>query len=56
MIGTNEVQSENIKRAKAETNRNSAIAGMFTNAGKAIKSGSESKLFGGNQPFFEKTT
>lgn len=54
LIGTNEVQSENMKRAQAETNRNLAIEGMFTSAGKAIKSGSKSKLFGGDDDFFSK--
>lgn len=48
-IGVNEVQSENEKRSQAETNRNSAIAGMFTSAGNAIKSGYKAKEFGGDE-------
>ena len=49
MIGQNEVISENMKRAQAENNRNAAIAGMFASAGQAIKSGSKSELFGGEE-------
>ena len=54
LIGQNEVISENMKRAQAETNRNTAIAGMFKTAGDALESGSESKLFGGDGEFFSK--
>ena len=46
LIGTNEVQSENLRRAQAETNRNAAIEGMFGSAANAIKSGAHSKEFG----------
>ena len=46
LIGTNEVQSENLRRAQAETNRNAAIEGMFGSAGNAIKSGAHSKELG----------
>ena len=56
LIGSQEVQSENMKRAQAETNRNNAIAGMFETAGNALESGSKSKLFGGDESFFGKTT
>jgi len=45
-IGTNEMTSQNLRRAQAETNRNSAIAGMFTSAGNAIKSGAYSNELG----------
>ena len=38
--------SQNLRRAQAETNRNSAIEGMFGSAANAIKSGSYSKEFG----------
>jgi hypothetical protein len=41
MIGLTEVQSENEKRAQAETNRNAAIEGMFASAGAAVKAGSK---------------
>ena len=41
LIGTNEVQSENMKRAQAETNRNAAIEGMFASAGAAVTAGSK---------------
>ena len=43
MIGSNEVISQNMRRAQAENNRNSAIAGMFASAGQAIKAGSNIK-------------
>jgi len=56
LIGVNELQSENEKRSQAETNRNAAIAGMFSSAGAAVKAGSKSELFGGDEQFFEKTT
>ena len=55
LIGSNELQSENIKRAYAEENRNAAITGMFELAGSAITSGAGSELFGGEQSFFGKT-
>jgi hypothetical protein len=55
MIGTTEMQSENMKRAQAENNRNAAISGMFASAGQAIKAGSNSELFGGEDSFFKKT-
>jgi hypothetical protein len=55
LIGSNELQSENMKRAYAEENRNAAITGMFGLAGDAITSGADSKLFGGEQSFFGKT-
>ena len=55
LIGQNEVISENMRRSQAENNRNAAIAGMFTLAGSAIESGSNSELFGGEQSFFGKT-
>jgi hypothetical protein len=41
LIGSQEVQSENLKRAQAEENRNAAIAGMFESAGSAITAGSK---------------
>jgi hypothetical protein len=41
LIGSQEVQSENLKRAQAEENRNAAIEGMFTSAGAAITAGSK---------------
>ena len=44
-----------MRRSQAETNRNAAIAGMFSSAGAAIKSGSNSELFGGEDLFFKKT-
>ena len=40
LIGSQEVQSENLKRAQAETNRNAAIEGMFESAGSAATAGS----------------
>ena len=43
MIGTTEMQSENMRRAQAENNRNAAISGMFASAGQAIKAGSNIK-------------
>ena len=46
LIGTNEVQSQNLRRAQAETNRNAAIEGMFGSAGNAIKFGAHSKELG----------
>lgn len=49
LIGQNEAISENMKRAQAETNRNTAIEGMFTSAGNAIKSGYKAKEFGGDE-------
>ena len=55
MIGQNEVISENMKRAQAESNRNAAITGMFESAGSAITAGADSKLFGGEDSFFGKT-
>jgi len=55
LIGSNELQSENMKRAYAQETRNAAIEGMFTSAGDAITSGAGSKLFGGEQSFFGKT-
>ena len=55
LIGQNEVISENMRRSQAETNRNAAIAGMVTSAGSAIKSASNSELFGGEDSFFKKT-
>jgi hypothetical protein len=55
LIGQNEVISENMRRSQAENNRNTAISGMFTSAGSAIKSASNSELFGGEQSFFGKT-
>jgi len=42
-IGSQEVQSENLKRAQAEENRNAAITGMFESAGGAITAGSQIK-------------
>ena len=54
LIGQNEVISENMKRSQAESNRNAAIAGMFASAGNALKSGSKSELFGGDESFFGK--
>ena len=54
LIGQNEVISENMKRSRAESNRNAAIAGMFASAGNALKSGSKSELFGGEESFFGK--
>ena len=56
MIGTNELASQEARRSQAETNRNAAIAGMFASAGNALKSGSKSELFGGDELFFRKTT
>ena len=41
MIGQNEVISENMRRAQAESNRNAAIAGMITSAGNAVTAGSK---------------
>jgi len=41
MIGSTEAQSQNERRAQAETNRNAAIAGMFSSAGAAVKAGSK---------------
>jgi len=41
MIGSIEAQSQNERRAQAETNRNAAIAGMFSSAGAAVKAGSK---------------
>ena len=55
LIGSQEVQSENIKRAAAEENRNAAIQGMFESAGSAITAGAGSKLLGGETPFFKTT-
>lgn len=49
MIGTNEVASQEARRSQSETNRNAAIAGMFTSAGNAIKSGYKAKEFGGDE-------
>lgn len=49
LIGTNEVQSQNLRRAQAEENRNAAITGMFESAGNAIKSGYKAKEFGGDE-------
>jgi hypothetical protein len=49
MIGTTEMQSENMRRAQAESNRNAAISGMFASAGQAIKAGSKAKEFGGDE-------
>ena len=49
MIGTNEVASQEARRSQAETNRNAAIAGMFSSAGNAIKSGYKAKEFGGDE-------
>tara|TARA_R110000868_G_scaffold312895_1_gene573922 strand:+ start:17 stop:667 length:651 start_codon:yes stop_codon:yes gene_type:complete len=43
MIGQNEVISENMKRAQAESNRNTAIEGMLTSASQAVKAGSNIK-------------
>jgi len=45
-IGTNEMTSQNLRRAQAETNRNSAIEGMFGSAANAIKSGAYSNELG----------
>jgi hypothetical protein len=41
LIGSTEVQSENEKRAQAESNRNAAISGMFASAGQAVTAGSK---------------
>ena len=41
MIGQNEVISENMRRAQAESNRNAAIAGMVASAGNAVTAGSK---------------
>ena len=41
MIGQNEVISENMKRAQAESNRNAAIEGMVASAGAAVTAGSK---------------
>ena len=54
LIGSTEVASQEERRSQAETNRNAAIAGMFSSAGQAIKSGSKSELFGGEESFFGK--
>ena len=54
IIGTNELASQEARRSQAETNRNAAIAGMFESAGAAVKSGSKSELFGGEESFFGK--
>ena len=43
MIGSIEAQSQNERRAQAETNRNAAITGMFASAGQAVKAGSKFK-------------
>ena len=49
MIGATEMQSENMRRAQAESNRNAAISGMFASASQAIKAGSKAKEFGGDE-------
>jgi len=41
LIGTNEMTSQNLRRAQAETNRNAAIEGMFGSAEAAITAGSK---------------
>jgi len=56
LIGTNEITSQNLRRAQAETNRNNAVTGMLESAGNALEAGSKSKLFGGDESFFGKTT
>ena len=55
MIGSIEAQSQNERRAQAESNRNAAITGMFASAGQAVKAGSNYELFGGEDSFFGKT-
>lgn len=43
LIGSTEVQSQNERRAQAESNRNAAIEGMFESAGAAVTAGSKIK-------------
>ena len=50
LIGSQEVQSENMKRAQAEENRNAAITGMFESAGSAITAGSQAVNLYKNNP------
>jgi hypothetical protein len=50
MIGTNQLMSEQMRRADAENRRNKAIQGMFTSAGTALTSGSKAvDLYKSNQ-------
>ena len=56
LIGSQEVQSENMKRAQAETNRNAAIEGMFASAGAAVTAGSKIQGKTNNSDFFTSNT
>lgn len=56
MIGSIEAQSQNERRAQAESNRNAAIAGMFSSAGAAVKAGSKIQGKTKNSDFFTSNT